>query len=122
MRMAVFSKWGPIAVAARSMALLSVEAVHLESPKATPAVENKEMKCAIEKTVKQKQQEAKAAAQRSKASIIASQFDGLNFYETFIVEHKQQKAKATAQRSKAPKIASEFDIVSLFFSMKIWRS
>ena len=87
MKMVVFSKWGQISVTARSMALLSVEPIYLESPKvpkAALAVENKEVKCDIEKTVEQKQQEAKAAAQRSKVPKIAPQFNGLNFYETFI--------------------------------------
>ena len=84
MRMAVFSKWGRIAIATGSLALLSVEAVYLESSKAAPAVGNKETKCAVEKIVEQKQQEAKAVAQRSKVPKIALQFDGLNFYETFI--------------------------------------
>ena len=122
MRMVVFSKWGRIAVVAGSMALLSVEAVYLESPKAAPTVENKEMKCTVEKIVEQKQKEAKATTQKSKAPITAPQFNGLNFYETFIVKQKQQEAKATAQRSKASKIALEFDIVSLFFGTEIWCS
>ena len=121
-RMAVFSKWGQIVVVAGSMTSFSIEAAYLESPKAAPTVENKEMKCTVEKTVEQKQQEAKVATQRSKAPIIGPQFDGLNFYETFVVEQKQREAKATAQRSKAPKIAREFDIVSLFFGTEIWRS
>jgi hypothetical protein len=85
-RMSSFSRWGRIAVAAGSVALLSFEAVHLESPKVASAVESaEEMKRSAEKTVEQrKQEEVKAAARRSKAPKMAPQFDGLNFYETFI--------------------------------------
>lgn len=74
-----------IAVAAGSAALLSFEAVHLESPKVASAVEKvEEMKRVGVETVEQKQEEVKAAARRSKAPRMAPQFDGLNFYETFI--------------------------------------
>lgn len=70
--MGALSRFGRIALAAGSVAVLSMEAVHLESPKGESAEEMK------------KQEEVKAAAGRSRAPKMAPQFDGLNFYETFI--------------------------------------
>lgn len=93
--MGAFTKWAKIAAAAGSVALLSVETVMLESSKAVESTRQRESEeqtklAAAEEKKKalQLQQEAKAAAARSRpcsrAPKMAPQFDGLNFYETFI--------------------------------------
>lgn len=95
--MGAFTKWGRIAAAAGSVALLSVETVLLESPKPVEKREAEEKPIravAVSVPEEQKQalpslqQDAKAAQSkqqtRSKAPRMAPQFDGLNFYETFI--------------------------------------
>lgn len=85
--MGAFTKWAKIAAAAGSVALLSVETVMLESSKAAESTRQRESEEQTKKAL-QLQPEAKAAVARSrpcsKAPKMAPQFDGLNFYETFI--------------------------------------
>lgn len=96
--MGAFTKWGRIAVAAGSVAALSMNTVVLESPK--PVVEQTNRAAAVVAAAAAAAPPAAAAAAQeikltekhsacrrtpsSKAPKMAPQFDGLNFYETFI--------------------------------------
>lgn len=86
--MGAFTKWGRIATAASSMAALSVNTVFLESPKpveqSTQQAKEQSKRVAAEKKKVQEEEEAMRLLRRSKTPKMAPQFDGLNFYETFI--------------------------------------
>jgi len=88
--MGAFMKWGRIAVAASSVAVLSMNTVLLESPK--PVEQTNRAAAAAAPPAAAAAQENKLAEKQSvcrrtpssKAPKMAPQFDGLNFYETFI--------------------------------------
>lgn len=92
--MGAFTKWGRIAVAASSVAVLSMNTVLLESPKpveqtnrvaatAATAAAPPAAAAAQENKLAEKQSVVRRTPS-SKAPKMAPQFDGLNFYETFI--------------------------------------
>jgi hypothetical protein len=89
--MGAFTKWGRIAVAASSVAVLSMNTALLESPKpveqtnraAAAAAPPAAPPAAQEKKLAEKQSVCRKTPS-SKAPKMAPQFDGLNFYETFI--------------------------------------
>jgi len=96
--MGAFTKWGRIAVAASSVAVLSMNTALLESPKAVEQTNRAAATAAATAATTQDAATAAAAqenklaekpsvcrrAPSSKAPRMAPQFDGLNFYETFI--------------------------------------
>lgn len=91
--MGAFTKWGRIAVAASSAAVLSMNTVLLESPKpveqtnraATAATAaTAAAPAAVQENKVAEKQSVCRKAPSSKAPKMAPQFDGLNFYETFI--------------------------------------
>jgi hypothetical protein len=89
--MGAFTKCGRIAVAASSVAVLSMNTALLESPKpveqtnraAAAAAPPAAPPAAQEKKLAEKQSVCRKTPS-SKAPKMAPQFDGLNFYETFI--------------------------------------
>lgn len=78
-----------VAVVASSIALMGFEASIMQSPKPTPSetleqapqVQGQRVSC--QEAQNAKREELKAVQRRS-APKMAPQFDGLNFYETFI--------------------------------------
>nr|PNR49404.1 hypothetical protein PHYPA_011300 [Physcomitrium patens] len=87
--MGAFSKWIRIASAAGSVALVSFEAAMMESPKGVSGVDSsrregdaEQVKRDVEKNAGLRQEAARRSSSRTPK--MAPQFDGLNFYETFI--------------------------------------